>query len=47
MELMCESIRGVMVVVLAGAQLDASTAAEFSSVTLRQCWKHTLRSFST
>ena len=29
MELMCESISGVLVVVLAGAQLDASTAAEF------------------
>jgi anti-sigma B factor antagonist len=29
MELTCEHIRGVTVVVLAGAQLDASTAAEF------------------
>jgi anti-sigma B factor antagonist len=31
MELMCEHIGEVMVVVLAGAQLDASTAAEFKS----------------
>lgn len=31
MELMCEHIGDVMVVVLAGAQLDASTAAEFKS----------------
>jgi anti-sigma B factor antagonist len=29
MELMCESIGDVMVVILAGAQLDASTAEEF------------------
>jgi anti-sigma B factor antagonist len=31
MELMCEPIGGVMVVSLAGAQLDAGTAAEFKS----------------
>ena len=31
MELMCEHIGEVTVVVLAGAQLDASTAAEFKS----------------
>ena len=41
MDLMCEHINGVLVVALLGAQLDASTAAEFKSATAPVLAAHT------